>query len=135
MKQICLMMLLNSRLLSKRENHLWVWWFMVLLKQDLIHGINLFISLIFLTFFELVVMQQREKDKERWSKMYYNITDDQKAERNAKKRAKGTVTFSDLVAGVATNEGYRNSWSIIIFSLTYKDLFIKFVYLYKCLCV
>jgi len=71
--------------------------------------IYLFISLIFLTFFELVVMQQREKDKERWSKMYYNITDDQKAERNAKKRAKGTVTFSDLVAGVATNEGYRNS--------------------------
>ena len=82
---------------------------MVLLKQDLIHCINLFISLIVLIFFEPVVMQQREKDKERWSKMYYNITDDQKAERNAKKRAKGTVTFSDLVAGVATNEGYRNS--------------------------
>ena len=37
------------------------------------------------------------------------MTDDQKAERNAKKRAEGTVTFSDLVAGVATNEGYRNS--------------------------
>ena len=37
------------------------------------------------------------------------MTDNQKAERNAKKRAKRTVNASDLVARVASDEGYRNS--------------------------
>ena len=61
-----------------------------------------------------LVMQQREKD---------NMTDYQKAGRNAKKRAKRTVNFFDPVANVASNEGYHISSKILIFISTLKCIF------------
>ncbi|PAN06212.1 hypothetical protein PAHAL_1G196600 [Panicum hallii] len=46
----------------------------------------------------------RGRKTKKCSKRYYNMTDDWKAERNAKKRAKRTVNFSDFVVSVASNE-------------------------------
>ena len=52
------------------------------------------------------------------------MTDDQKAERNAKKRANRTVNFSDLVASVAASEGY-----IILMLNNHYIYYNKFLYI------
>jgi len=65
------------------------------------------------------------ENKERCSKRYYNMTDDQKAERNAKRRAKRTINLFDVEASIASDEGYHISCSIIIFSSTYKVYFLN----------
>jgi len=65
------------------------------------------------------------ENKERCSKRYYNMTDDQKAERNAKRRAKRTVNLFDVETSIASDEGYHISCSIIIFISTYKVYFLN----------
>ena len=62
------------------------------------HSIN---SLMFLHFLKHVIVlpelslveRRRAKDRERWSKRYPNMTDGQKAKKNANKRSTRTITF------------------------------------------
>ena len=66
------------------------------------HSIN---SLTFLHFSNHVIVlpelslveRRRAKERERWSKRYPNMTDDQKAKKNANKRSTRTITFGFLV--------------------------------------
>ena len=77
------------------------------------HSIN---SLMFLLHFsnhvivlpELsLVERRRAKDRERWSKRYPNMTDDQKAKKNANKRSTRTINYSDVMDSVAANKGFH----------------------------
>ena len=78
------------------------------------HSIN---SLMFLHFLNHVIVlpelslveRRRAKDRERWSKRYLNMTDDQKAKKNANKRSTRTISYSDIMANVAANEGLHIS--------------------------
>ena len=100
------------------------------------HSIN---SLTFLHFLNHVIVlselslveRRRAKDRERWSKRYPNMTDDQKAKKNANKRSTRTINYSDIITSVAANESLHISWSIIISITTYMVYFlIIYVYIY-----
>ena len=78
------------------------------------HSIN---SLMFLHFLKHVIVlpelslveRRRAKDRERWSKRYPNMTDDQKAKKNANKRSIRTINYFDIMASVEANEGLHIS--------------------------
>jgi hypothetical protein len=53
------------------------------------------------------------------------MADDQKAKKNANKRATRTVNDSDVIASVAANEGFHMS-SIIISITTYMVYFLNY---------
>ena len=68
--------------------------------------------LIFLPFYNTVlpdlstVGQRKQKCRERSTKWYHNMTDEQKAERNAKKRATRAYSRPDATPIFAGNEGF-----------------------------
>ena len=76
------------------------------------HSIN---SLTFLHFFNHVIVlpelslveRRRAKDRERLSKRYLNMTDDQKAKKNANKRSTRTINYSDVMDSAAANKGFH----------------------------